>query len=322
MVLKNLFLAGLLMSIILSGCNKDKNKDTFDELSIENSEIEPVATDNESDAIFDEFYEESKPEKQEEISPPEKTEKTRMRSQPQFFPNGRYVVQVTCVQSKNFARKIAIKLEDRGYPAYIAEVENPTPDLTGLYHRVRIGGFPSYSSAKAFGEDFLVSDGYKYWVDNRSNDNIGFSGFGPGSKSAGNEYEVSGTSKQQYSTPESETPVSSSRTETEIFEQKQSAASISATAPENPEVPEQSSQVKPQEEWDEIVAEQVPQSTPAEDETPAEPTEALVEPTPAHNTASESSESFESSEEEEEEKEEDDDWGELDEEWGSDTSDW
>ena len=309
MILKNLFLSGLIMSIVFSGCNKDKNEDSFEELNIDNEEIESVAANDESDAIFDEFYEESKPEKQEEITPPENLQKSPMRSQLQFFPNGQYVVQVTCVQSKNYARKIAIKMEDKGYPAYIAEVEDPTPNLAGLYHRVRIGGFSTYNSAKVFGEDYLVPDGYEYWVDNRSNDNIGFAGL----NSTNKEYGVSSTSKQPYSTPE--TPVTESKTES--VKQKQAAAPVSATTPVSSDVPEQSSQIKPPQESKEMVSEQVPQSNPAET-TPVDP---IVQPTPAHNITSESSEpaefsdSFDSSEE-------DDDWGELDEEWGSDTSDW
>lgn len=310
MVLKNLFLAGLIMSIVFSGCNKDKNEDTFEELTVDNSEIEPVATDNESDAIFDEFYEESKPEKQESIPAQESVQKTRMQSQPQFSSDGRYVVQVTCVQSKNFARKIAIKLEDMGYPAYIAEVEDPTTNLAGLYHRVRVGGFPTYSSAKDFGDNYLSNDGYEYWVDNRSNDNVGFAGLGLGSNSASKEYEVPSTSKQQPLT-NPKASVSATKAETGLFvEQKQPVAPSPVTTPVGSDIPEKSSQMEPPEEPKEMVSEQVQQSVPVETAT-----DDVNEPTPAHNTASGASESPEASES-------DDDWGELDEEWGNDTSDW
>lgn len=88
-------------------------------------------------------------------------------------PDGRYVLQVSCVASSELAEKIAKKLEKTGYPVYIAEVQNPTPQLIGNYFRIRIGGFSDRNSAKAFGDSQLTPNGFSFWVDTRSNDNIG-----------------------------------------------------------------------------------------------------------------------------------------------------
>ncbi len=91
----------------------------------------------------------------------------------QFSENGRYVVQVSIYKSKYGADKLKSKLESEGYPAYVAEVENPTPDLIGTYYRVRIGNFKGLSDAKAFGENSLLPNNYNFWIDLKKNDNVG-----------------------------------------------------------------------------------------------------------------------------------------------------
>jgi len=98
-----------------------------------------------------------------------------------FSKNGRYVVQVNSTASEGEANRMAAKLKNLGYPAYVVSVQNPTPSLTGTYFRVRLGGFDSYSEAKAFAEGTLASAGYDYWVDRKANDNVGIQGggFGP-----------------------------------------------------------------------------------------------------------------------------------------------
>lgn len=101
-------------------------------------------------------------------------------SSAEFSENGRYVVQVSCVKSKRFAEKMAGDLQAKNYPAYTAQVENPTPALSGTFHRVRIGGFNGYGAAKSFGDNTLVPEGFEYWVDKKSNDNTGMEGYGLG----------------------------------------------------------------------------------------------------------------------------------------------
>ena len=97
-----------------------------------------------------------------------------------FSEGGRYVVQVSIFKSKQQAAGLVEKLANAGFPAYVAEVENPTPELAGTWHRVRIGNFSSISEAKAFGDNTLSGMGYQYWVDNKKNDGMG----GDGSASA------------------------------------------------------------------------------------------------------------------------------------------
>jgi hypothetical protein len=142
----------------------------------------------------------------------------------EFSQNGRYVVQVSCVLSKSFAEKIASSLQEKNFPAYTAAVQNPTPQLSGTYYRVRIGGFTGISAAKSFGENSLVAAGYDYWVDKKSNDNVGMEGYGLGgsaSASPASSYEntapatsswqspgESGTSSASSPAPSSESTVS------------------------------------------------------------------------------------------------------------------
>ncbi|MDR3012569.1 MAG: SPOR domain-containing protein [Chitinispirillales bacterium] len=87
-----------------------------------------------------------------------------------FSPRGRYVVQVNSTPLRRDADRMVDRLKSMGFPAYIAETENPTQELFGIYYRVRIGGFDAYSEAQAFGEEALVPAGFRYWVDRRAND--------------------------------------------------------------------------------------------------------------------------------------------------------
>jgi hypothetical protein len=97
-----------------------------------------------------------------------------------FSEAGHFVIQVSVFKSKNQAAKLVEKLANAGFPAYVAEVENPTPEMPGTYHRVRIGNFMRVADAKAFGDNTLSGMGYQYWVDNKKNDAVG----GDGSYSA------------------------------------------------------------------------------------------------------------------------------------------
>jgi hypothetical protein len=150
---------------------------------------EPSAAAVDTADIFKEFYSEDstkkkaggKSKKQETFSPSSSSSSV----QTEFSPQGRYTVQITCVRSRSFADGMSGKMKDKGYPAYVAEVQNPTPNLSGTFYRVRIGGFNALSAAKSFGEDVLVPGGYEYWVDKKSNDNVGMEGYGLGSGSAG-----------------------------------------------------------------------------------------------------------------------------------------
>ena len=100
---------------------------------------------------------------------------------------GRYVVQVAVFKNRGQAKQSVEKLSKLGYTAYIADVENPSPELSGTYYRVRIGRFASLPDAKSFGEN-MKAQGFDYWVDQKANDHTG----GPGGET--------------YSAPSSSTP--------------------------------------------------------------------------------------------------------------------
>lgn len=94
-----------------------------------------------------------------------------------FSDAGRFVVQVAIFKSKRQAAALVEKLSAEGYPAYVAEVENPVPELAGTYHRVRIGKFLKIADARAFGDNTLKPLGYDFWVDNKKNDGVGGTGY-------------------------------------------------------------------------------------------------------------------------------------------------
>lgn len=173
----------VLSFLLLSGCGKKKE------------EIAPVKEKAASEELFDQFFEDSSSTESEEVTEADLTESSnnetvsKAASEPSFTPDGRYVVQVSCIASEDIAEDVAKKFENKGYPVYIAEVKNPTPQLIGTYYRIRIGGFNGIASAKEFGESSLLTNGYEYWVDNRSNDNIGIGDFGLGDDDGGFTYE-------------------------------------------------------------------------------------------------------------------------------------
>ncbi len=105
---------------------------------------------------------------------------SKAATQAGFSENGRYVVQVSIFKNKKPAAALVEKLAQAGFPAYVAEVENPTPEMAGTWHRVRVGNFMRVSDAKAFGDNTLAGMGYQFWVDNKKNDAVG----GDGSYSA------------------------------------------------------------------------------------------------------------------------------------------
>lgn len=165
------------------GCSKKKDEDISADEIIDEAEKETADTSMAETA-----------------KPPAEAEKPAAAEpsyQPRFSESGRYVVQVRAYPSETSAKRFMQTLLDKGYPSYVAQVDNPTPDLTGSYFRVRIGGFDAISDAREFGEKVLVSLGFQYWVDNKSNDNVGK---GAGSEMGGSSY-PSSSPAPSYSAP-------------------------------------------------------------------------------------------------------------------------
>ncbi len=273
MLLRTLMSLLLIFCILFCGCGKKKKADE----AADQAEIESVTTE-ESDDIFDEFYDEEgeKKEEPDNFSTPSST--------PQFDPNGRYVVQVSCVLSKALAQDVVAKLENKGYPTYIAEVDNPTPDLIGTYQRIRIGGFNGISTAKNFAVDYLTPEGYDYWVDNRSNDNVGMGGYEGLGQSSGGGYERGYTSEPATTPP---------------------AEDWGASEPEPvPATTSEPAAQAPADDW----GTSEPVTTPAAATTTTIP-EPAAQP-PAKTTPESDATTAE------------DEWGEAEDEWGSDTTGW
>ena len=199
----------LVLSLSLAGCAKKKPAESK---ATQTPQLSKETTDT-SD-VFKEFYAEDSAAKKKAAAASKKGAKQETFSTASspvsaadFSENGRYTVQVSCVRSQSFANSMVSKLKDKGYPAYVAEVQNPTPSLSGTFYRVRIGGFNAVSGAKSFGENTLIAGGYEYWVDKKSNDNVGMEGYGLGSGSAGSS--AAGSYNMGGSTPSSQSQPSS-----------------------------------------------------------------------------------------------------------------
>jgi len=102
---------------------------------------------------------------------------------PQPASHGLYVLQVGVWDNAPSARKQAKELEANGIPAYVVKVENPG-GLQGEFWRVRIGYFSTVPDARKYGET-LKSKGIAFWIDNKSNDDVGSPA---GSASASDDY--------------------------------------------------------------------------------------------------------------------------------------
>jgi hypothetical protein len=209
-MLRRKLLAGILLIVVIMGCAKKKEQsDTEFSRSSKNTFQSQSSTAD----IFEEFYKEDT--ETPESSTPTSTSKQESQSstaamtEPQFSSTGRYVVQVSTVGSRTLADRLVEKLEAKGFPAYVAEVQNPTPELFGTYYRVRIGRFAQISAARDFGNETLKPLGYEFWVDNKSNDNVGIEGSGFGETTPTTNFN-SGSPYQSYQTypptPEQNTP--------------------------------------------------------------------------------------------------------------------
>ncbi|HEX3018854.1 MAG TPA: SPOR domain-containing protein [Chitinispirillaceae bacterium] len=210
-MLRGKLLAGIILVVVIIGCTKKKvQSDT----EFSQTAKKTVQSQSSTADIFEEFYKDdtSSAEPSSTSAPKEHGSTTRKAitsaNTSDFSNNGRYVVQISTLGSRHLADKLMKQLEARGYPAYIAEVENPTPSLSGTYYRVRIGRFSQISSAKNFGDENLKPMGYEFWVDNKSNDNVGIQGNGFGESTPASNFNNSTNQNYQSYTPATYQPVS------------------------------------------------------------------------------------------------------------------
>jgi cell division septation protein DedD len=212
------------MVLFTIGCQKKPNKSAADTANM--PEIASETTTDTSKDIFNEFYDDgsgtgktSETESAKATTTKAKKSMEETSSLPSaggysFSDQGPYVVQVSCVRSQSLAKKLVSQFEASGYPAYMAEVENPTPDLQGAYYRVRIGGFNGPAAARRFGNEALVPNGYDFWVDSRANDAVGLAGRGLGESNA-SEYSTSTPAASSLGTSSwSSSPATSTTTST------------------------------------------------------------------------------------------------------------
>ena len=206
--------------------------------------------------------------------------------QPAFSAQGRYTVQITCVRSKSFADGMTGKMKDKGYPAYVAEVQNPTPNLSGTFYRVRIGGFNGISAAKSFCENILAPSGYQYWIDKKSNDNVGMEGYGLGSGSDGSNAAASYGNVPTGSTLSPATPATSyeSTNSTSSPPPQSSSSDANAAAPSSP-----SSSTKPASSSTSSTSPSVQPSSPAASSPAASTPESSTGPSATGKTSAGSS---------------------------------
>jgi cell division septation protein DedD len=218
MQIKKFLSAALALFVFFAGCAKKQNQ-----ADSEFAQAPAVSQKSQSQDIFDEFYKDENGSSnsqngygtKQSISN-EESKSAKSSYSPKFSQDGSIVIQISTLRSKKMADNLASKFNAKGYPSYVVAVQNPTPALTGSYYRVRIGAFKGIAPAREFGENILKSDGYEYWIDNKSNDNIGIEGSGlgePGKSIYASPYEAQNTPAQTTTVPAAESiPASPSAT--------------------------------------------------------------------------------------------------------------
>lgn len=172
MIFRALLLAMAVCGMVFYGCAKKPKQVQQAAPAVPEPVAAPAAPKVDTGEVFDQYYKDSKGKKVGRTFSMN-AEGSAGSYTPSFSENGRYVVQIGAGPSSSGAEELANAFRGKGYPAYVAEVQNPTPELSGTYYRVRIGGFDMLADAKAFGENILRPANYDYWVDLKSNDGVG-----------------------------------------------------------------------------------------------------------------------------------------------------
>jgi hypothetical protein len=161
MAFRTILIAMVAVGFVFTGCVK-KAKEAPPAVKAEKPAVKKDTGD-----VFKEFYKDS-------ALAADTVSKTFSLNTPESYaPNfsrrGLYVVQVSSLPSRTLASELTTEFKEKGYPAYMTEVENPG-SLQGTFYRVRIGGFVTAADAKAFGENILKPGKYDYWIDLKRNE--------------------------------------------------------------------------------------------------------------------------------------------------------
>jgi hypothetical protein len=171
----------LLCMIVLAGCSnkEDSSISTEDILQgIDTGAANKLAAENRKETATTEEFDE--PEELRKTASKEKMKTTTQKSMPttdavtssnKNKTDGPYTVQVNVYSLRRPAERLSEKLSALGYTAYVAEIEAPTPGLSGIQYRVRVGGFPTRPEAEKCGQELSEKLSLEYWIDYRKNDN-------------------------------------------------------------------------------------------------------------------------------------------------------
>jgi hypothetical protein len=161
MTLRGFIVVSGIIALVTVGCGKKQPRPET---------VTPPSLTGQKDTtdVFEEFYSDTK-EPEKKVSPTFSMNEPASYV-PAFKSGGAYAVQVATMASRWLADELATELKEKGYPAYVSEVQNPRKDLQGTYYRVRIGSFASIPEAKTFGENVLKPAHYDFWVDRKSNE--------------------------------------------------------------------------------------------------------------------------------------------------------
>lgn len=157
------------LTLMVSGCGKsepvpaDTSADTTVMLP------EPPTLDSLEDAFLEGDFD-SAPAPEPVIEPETKPAPAKPNPRQGIVKDGAYILQVGIFKSEAAARKRADALIAQGYPAYVSHVRDPKADMSGVYYRVRIGGFATATAARAYGKTNLAPVGIDYWADLKGRD--------------------------------------------------------------------------------------------------------------------------------------------------------
>ncbi len=155
-------------SDILAGMNKSENG-KVEKLEVDKAKVGEAKTNKDNIAVAkNETVSENKHgllkeaelplETDGNISNKDKTQNNstkEINTAKQSEARGKYTVQIASYKQEEDARKLAEKLQSKGYEVYITEAQVPSK---GTWHRVRIGAYASKNKAKNYGSNLAKNE--------------------------------------------------------------------------------------------------------------------------------------------------------------------